>query len=247
MARYKIVVSYDGTDYFGWQRLKDQPSICAMLEERFKLVFNRTISILGASRTDAGVHALGQVACFDTDLKLEPERMLEAWNRLLPESIKILSLEKKWANYNCHAHVAFKVYEYVFFQKRPSPFHARYGWHYYSQVDVNKLKQCLQVFVGTHDFRSFCTGYDRPDTVRSIDNARVEYDTTIDGYRIIIEGQSFLRHMIRRIVGACLHVASRDTLTVKDLEVALAEKTPAQTLPNAPAKGLTLVTIHYIE
>ena len=126
------------------------------------------------------------------------------------------------------------------------PWHAPYGWYYHRPVDLKKLHDCLQVFVGTHDFRSFSTGDDRGnDTVRTIMSAQVEAISEDSGYRIIIKGPRFLHHMIRRIVGACLHVASRDTLNVCDLEKALAQRSPLQELPNAPAHGLLLYQIVY--
>jgi len=245
MPRYKIIVAYDGTDFFGWQQQKEKPSIVDTLQKVFKQVFNHEISILGASRTDAGVHALGQVACFNTELIIEPSIMQEAWNKILPSSIVVRSLERVSDTYNPHNQVLEKTYHYYFFLERPLPFSARYGWHYYYAVDLEKLHRCLQVFVGTHDFRSFSTGDDRgDDTIRTITSAHVE-KVDDHGYRIIIKGPKFLRHMIRRIVGACLHAASRDTLETTDLEIALQQRHPEQELPNAPARGLILVHIDY--
>ena len=118
MIRYKIIVAYDGTDYFGWQRQPEQSTIAGTLEETFSRIFNRPISVLGASRTDAGVHALGQVASFDTDLNIPENDMKEAWNRLLAPTILIRSLEKGDDAYNPHNNVEYKIYEYLFFQDR---------------------------------------------------------------------------------------------------------------------------------
>lgn len=245
MIRYKLTIAYDGTDFFGWQRQPGHPTVIKTLEDCFKRVFNTEISLLGASRTDAGVHALGQVATFDCDLNISPSKMLFAWNNVLPPSILIRSLEIAPSDYNPHHHIDYKIYQYDFFQERPLPIYARYGWFYEFPVDLEKLRSCLNVFKGTHDFRSFCTGNDKEDTVRTIDQIWIEPLAHSKGYRIYVQGPRFLHHMIRRIVGACLHVASRDTLGIKELQNALDARTPAQILPNAPAHGLTLAEIVY--
>jgi tRNA pseudouridine38-40 synthase len=242
--RYKIVVAYDGTDYFGWQVQKEVPSVAQTLQDTFFTVFNRSISILGASRTDAGVHAMGQIATFTTDLLISPSKMLQAWTNILSPDITIRSLQEVPLEFNLHASVVCKTYYYHFFLERPLPFIQRYGWFYRYPVDIAKLRRCLTLFVGTHDFRSFCTGTDMgEDTVRQIDAATVEWSPEYNAYRIAIIGPKFMRYMIRRIVGACLEVASRDTLTEDDIIRLLHAKNPEHTMPNAPAKGLMLHTI----
>ena len=111
--------------------------------------------------------------------------------------------------------------------------------------DFEKLKQALQLFVGTHDFRSFCTGYDWSDTVRTINSIDLEYLPEYDMYRIVIKGPRFLRYMIRRVVGACMQVAASPHLDIKILVEVMKQKNPEQTLLNAPAKGLMLYKIRY--
>ena len=246
MQRYKIIVAYDGTDYFGWQVQKESLSVAQVLQDTFNSVFKKDISLLGASRTDAGVHALGQVATFVVDITIAPEVMLNAWNNLLPPDIVIRSLEEVPDDYSPHKNVHYKTYWYHFFMQRPLPFTQRYGWHYRYPVDLKKLQECFKVFIGTHDFRSFCTGDDMgDDTIRLIDSITLEYLPEYNAYRIAITGPRFLRYMIRRIVGACLEVASRDHLTLDYLKQVLEEKNPEHTLPNAPAKGLMLSVIVY--
>jgi len=128
--------------------------------------------------------------------------------------------------------------------KRPLPFVQRYQWYYRWPIDIQKLQDILFVFIGEHDFRSFCTGDDIKKTVRSINNIELNQ---IDNYtyRIIFRGHSFLRYMIRRITGAYLEIASRPKLTVDYLKEILAAKNPEHTLPCAPAKGLLLKEITY--
>ena len=243
--KYKIIVAYDGTDYAGWQYQDDQPSVAGTLQKTFKRVFNREITIIGVSRTDAGVHALGQVATFKTDLPLDAESIKFAWSNILPQDIYIKDIQMVRDEYSPHQFVSNKIYYYHFFQKRPLPFLARYGWFYHKPISLDKLQECLNVFVGTHDFRSFCSGHDRPDTIRTIHEVSITYFKKYGIYRITVKGPKFLRYMIRRIVGACLQVASHDTLVSNDLKIALEQKNPHQLFLTAPAQGLVLHKIIY--
>lgn len=245
MAVYKIVVAYDGTGYHGWQRQPDAKTVVQVLEESFKAVFKQKIYISGASRTDAGVHALGQVASFVLSIKIAPETLKFAWNNDLPHDILIQDVSIVSDTFNPRHGVVSKTYHYSFFTQRPMPFVQRYGWYFSRPIDFDVLQQALQTFVGTHDFRSFCTGYDMNSTVRTIHSIDLEYDDVMKAHRIVVKGPGFLRYMIRRIVGACLAVASKDEFTCQDIVGALAKKDPTQTLPNSPAKGLLLQKIYY--
>jgi len=243
--KYKMVVAYDGTAYHGWQKQPEDISIVQVLEHSFQSVFKKKISISGASRTDAGVHALGQVALFALDVKIAPETLKFAWNNSLPADIMILDINFADDSFNPRHGVISKTYHYSFFTKQPLPFVQQYGWYVSRPVNLDLLYQALQVFVGTHDFRSFCTGYDMQTTIRTIHSIDVTYDDTLQAHRIVVKGPGFLRYMIRRIVGACLAVSFQDQFSLQDLIIALEKKDPAQTLPNSPAKGLLLYSITY--
>lgn len=245
MIKYKIIIAYDGTNYLGWQMQAEGKTVTGVLQDTFKRVFGKEIHIAGASRTDGGVHALGQVAVFTTDLDISAYNLRTAWQNILPESILIKDIEPVSLEWNPRHHVKQKTYVYHFFQERPLPFTARYGWYYRYPVDIEKLRVCLAVFVGTHDFRSFCTGDDMESTVRTIDEVSVEFIKEFNAYRITIKGPGFLRYMIRRIVGACLEVASRATMSLNDLNIALEQKNPLQLFPTAPVQGLCLLKIEY--
>lgn len=247
MTNYKIVVSYDGTDYHGWQKQPNNITVVEVLEKSFYKVFHHKISIKGASRTDAGVHAYWQVASFSSSVQIAPFRLKFAWNNALPEDIVLREVVMVDAPFNPHDGVVEKTYHYHFFIKRPLPFFQRYGWYFKREIDFDLLQQSFKVFLGTHDFRSFCTGDDMQSTIRTIHSMHLEYDGKMDAYRIVVKGPGFLRYMIRRIVGACLEIASRDELGVSDLQKALDKKDPEQTLPNSPAKGLVLYKIDYQE
>lgn len=244
--QFKIIVAYDGTEYYGWQVQRLSPTVAQTLRDTYLKIFNQTIHFRVASRTDAGVHAHGQVATFATEINADGPTIMRAWNNLLPQSIVIRSIEQVPLGFNPHAQVLNKTYWYHVFTERPLPFFARYGWHYRFKFDPDKLARSLNVFLGTHNFRSFSTGNDRgEDTIRTINRVDVTFVPEINAYRIAISGPKFLYYMVRRIVGASLHVASSKTLHEDFIKKILEAKNPDHILPNAPAQGLTLHNIVY--
>lgn len=245
MTYYRIVVAYDGTDYHGWQEQPCATTVAGTLMKSFSKVFFQDIKILGASRTDAGVHALGQVAIVQTVVDIEPEMLLRAWNKAIPSDIVIRKIQKIPNLIHPHDGVVQKTYAYYFFLDRPMPSVQRYGWYTYHPMDLDLLRRALNVFVGTHDFRSFCSGNDLTDTIRTIDSVDVSFVPSWNAYKIEMKGKSFLRYMVRRIVGACLEVALCSDARLDDLKAILTLKNPRHTLPNAPAKGLFLEQIKY--
>lgn len=246
MKTYKLIIAYDGSTYSGWQAQQQKPSIAAALNHAFAIVFKSPIKILGASRTDAGVHAVGQVARIKTNLAIAPDKLKWAWNNALPADIAIRSLKLVDDSFNPFCNVKQKIYYYHFFTERPSPFIQRYGYFYPYKIDFDILKKTLQFFVGTHDFCAFKSSEDmRTNTIRTIDAINLEYISRYKMYRITIKGQKFLRHMIRRIVGASLSVASKNNHTLELLQKIMATRNPRHTLPNAPAQGLMLYKIMY--
>jgi tRNA pseudouridine38-40 synthase len=242
---YKIVIAYDGTDYYGWQRQPTLATIVGTLEETFFAVFQQSISIIGASRTDAGVHSLGQVALFHTAINSTGDAILRAWNNKLPAAIYIRSIELVNDSFHPQRNVLQKTYYYHLFKQSPLPFFARYGVCYKRSIDPEKLLTCLKLFAGTHDFRSFCTGYDRESTIRTIDSIEMCYLRRFGLYRIIIKGPGFLRYMIRRIVGASLCLASSTSRSPLEITQALQECDPEQDFYTALAQGLLLRKIIY--
>ncbi len=242
---YKLIIAYDGTDFSGWAKQPHKNSIADTLHDAFVRSFEGSVHMVGASRTDAGVHALGQVMLLKTELDLKPQDIKAAMSNLLPESILIRSVEVAPATFHPFYNVDYKVYWYHLFQARPLPFFARYGWYYEWPIDIEKLKQCFKVFEGTHDFRSFSSGWQRENTVRTIDSINVHYIKRYNVYRIELVGEKFLQHMLRRVVGACVKVAATPRLSCDTLYEALEKEHPRQLLPNAPAQGLLLYKIRY--
>jgi tRNA pseudouridine38-40 synthase len=244
MQRYKMIVAYDGTDYAGWVQQPAQRSVVQTLHDAFTHVFKKPVKILGASKTDAGVHALGQVAILSTELVIEPSKMQWAWNNALPLSIAIRSLEHA-ATFHPHYNVISKTYQYHLFFERPLPLHARYGTYIPYSLDREKFAAALSLFCGTHDFAAFCTREDERSTIRTITDIQLSYIATYNAYRVTIMGEKFLRHMVRRMVGAALAVASHEHLALEVITTALATQRVTYELPTAPAQGLLLHSIAY--
>lgn len=242
--RYKIIVAYDGTDFVGWQQQPCGKDIASTLQAGYARAFKETIAILGASRTDAGVHAAGQVAAFTARACLPEERLLWVWNRSLPMSLSVRSIEAVDSDFNPRAYVLQKEYHYHFFVDRPLPFMYRFGYSVPGKIDMTKLQEALHCFVGTHNFRSFCTGDDLHGTLRTIDALQIDYNPALGAYQIVIKGKGFLRYMIRRIVGASMQVALGQK-SIEQIKKALAIPDARQDLFTAPAAGLMLYNIIY--
>ena len=246
MKTYKLIVAYDGTHYCGWQFQKEKPSVVQVLNNTFLSAFKKKVKVLGASRTDAGVHAAGQVVKVVTDLPILPAKLQWAWNNALPPDIKIRRLELVDDSFNPFHNVEQKIYFYHFFLERPLPFLHHYGYFYPYTINIEDLSRALQLFVGTHDFASFRSIEDtREDTVRTIDSISLEYIKRYNVYRVTVKGQKFLRHMIRRIVGASLSAVTKHKDYKQIICKVLEAKNPSHDLANAPAKGLMLYKIIY--
>ncbi len=247
MKQYKLVIAYDGTDYSGWIQQPNRASVVQTLQVAFARVFKKKIVLLGASKTDAGVHALGQVAVFKADIAVDAEKMRWAWNNALPSSIVIRSLVSD-EQFHPHVNVKYKIYYYHFFVDRPLPFIARYGYYMAHQFDWQRFEQALQCFVGTHDFYAFYTGSEpNKNTVRTIERIKLEFIKRYSVYRVVIAGERFLRHMVRRMVGAAFTVVSDGSVSHDDIRMALQRRSVNCKLTTAPANGLMLYKIIYKE
>jgi len=249
MQKFKIVISYDGTSYQGWQSQPHKKTVADCLGQAFHKVFGQPIALLGASRTDSGVHALRQVATFKTDLNLENlNQIMRGWNNILPADILIRSIEKVPDSFNPLLNVSQKIYYYNIFLSCPLPFFVRYGWFYdfIGDVDWKKFEKAVQLFIGKHDFRSFCKVEDDDrSTIRTIDNISIKKFSGWDMIQITIKGKSFLHFQIRRMVGYALDVSRRDDLSLDYLLSILDNPSPFQTLTRAEARGLFLCRIIY--
>jgi tRNA pseudouridine38-40 synthase len=244
MQYYHIIVAYDGTNFFGWQSQKTGKTIVQTMQHCFFKTFQAQCTVLGVSRTDSGVHAEGQVALVTTELNIDPKRLQKAWNKSLPLSIMIKECQSVTADYNPFVGIVSKTYQYTIYKKRPLPFIAHFGWYYPFIINEKIFKNALSLFVGKHDFSAFSPFEPGINTVRTIDNIEIKSDES--NIVVTISGKSFIRHMIRRIVGAAVVVSTKQTRTIDDIVRLLHTKdTTGYCFQTAPACGLCLIEIHY--
>jgi tRNA pseudouridine38-40 synthase len=246
MHRFKLVNAYEGTNYYGWQPQKDKPTIGQTLQDVHARTFDEHRSIIGVSRTDAGVHAREQIATVTMERVVSARRLQFAWNNALPNDIRIMECQEVPLTYSPFENMLYKTYHYHLLSPRTLPLHERYGWRIGRSINFDKLQRALQLFQGTHNFRSFCSSDDhREDTVRTINTIGLETLPLFHAHRIVIQGPAFLRHMIRRIVGAAVEIAWNPTRSLDELVEALENPSPRQRLFKAPAQGLILHNVTY--
>lgn len=246
MKRVLLRVAYDGTNYCGWQKQNNGLAVEAVLNEKLSELLGQEICVIGASRTDAGVHALGNVAVFDTDSRIPAEKFSYALNQRLPDDIVIQ--ESREVNDNFHPRYCNcnKTYEYrILNTKFPMPTQRLYSYFLYYDIDINKMQSAAQHLVGTHDFASFCSANAQvKDTIRTVNSIKIEkIDNVIS---IKINGNGFLYNMVRIISGTLLEVGM-NRICVDDVKQILEAKDRTNAGPTAPACGLTLLEINYDE
>jgi len=250
MPHFKLLIAYDGTDFHGWQMQEGIVTISSVLQNAFHDAFKKDIQILGASRTDAGVHAAGQVASFtvDLDVNLDPTTWALVWNRRLPPAINVVNIEQVPIRFNPCLNVVEKIYHYNLFRTRPSPFLARFGWwcKFIDYVDFDKFAKGLSFYVGEHDFRSFCKIESEDiSSVRKIHAINLEKIPSLNAVRIVVKGPSFLHFQIRRMIGYALDIARQPNISIDFIQHMLKNPNPQQTLIKAEASGLCLRKIIY--
>ena len=246
MKRIKLVTAYDGTNYHGSQIQNNGETIEGVLKKELSSLLNEEINLIGASRTDAGVHARGNVYVFDTNSRIPPEKFTYALNARLPEDIRIQdSCEVPDAFHPRHQDT-IKTYEYrVLNRKLPLPEYRLYTHFTYEELDLEKMNEACKYFLGEHDFASFCaTGSQVESTVREIYDLHVKKDG--DLLTISVTGNGFLYNMVRIIAGTLLKVGGGH-ISPEEIEKIIEGKNRSLAGPTAPAKGLTLVEIRYPE
>ena len=244
MKRIKLTVAYDGTNYCGWQIQKNGITVEEVLNRTLTKFFKEEIAVIGASRTDSGVHALGNVAVFDAEVTMPPDKISYAINNLLPEDIRIRKSEEVEADFHPRYCDTRKTYEYKIYNNQfPNPIERLYSHFVYYPLDVEKMQRAADYLVGENDFKSFCTP--KPDventvrTIYSIRVTRVEHMVTIR-----INGNGFLYNMVRIIVGSLMKVGM-GMIPPEEIKNILEAKDRTKAGHKAPACGLTLVEIEY--
>ena len=246
MKRVRMIISYDGTAYCGWQIQNNGITVEEIINRELTNLLGEEIAVIGASRTDSGVHALGNVAVFDTETKIPPEKISFALNQRLPEDIRIQKSEEVNANFHPRYCDSIKTYEYrILNRKFPDPLNRLYTHFVYMPLDVEKMKAAAAYLVGEHDFASFCSAKSQvKTTVRTV--YTLEVSKMDDIIKIRISGNGFLYNMVRIIVGTLLKVGLGVYLP-EHVEEILEAKDRNCAGPKAPARGLTLIGISYQE
>ncbi|MDO4322762.1 MAG: tRNA pseudouridine(38-40) synthase TruA [Lachnospiraceae bacterium] len=245
MKRVKLTVAYDGTNYCGWQVQPNGVTIESELNKHLSELLREEIRVIGASRTDAGVHARGNVAVFDTSARMPAEKISYAMNTRLPEDIRIQDSCEVAADFHPRFCETVKTYEYKICNRRfPDPCSRLYSLFYYWDLDEKRMQQAADYLVGTHDFTSFCTHKpeitDHVRTIYSLDVTREE-----DMITVRIRGNGFLYNMVRIIVGTLLRVGS-GMMEPTEVPGILAARDRSLAGDTARPQGLTLVGIEYV-
>ncbi len=245
MKRVMLKVAYDGTNYHGWQIQPNVVTIESVLNETLSALFQEEIKVIGASRTDTGVHALGNIAVFDTNARMPADKMSYALNQKLPEDIRIqLSMEVAPDFHPRHQN-SRKTYEYKILNCAfPMPVYRLYSYFTYVRLDVGKMREAASCLVGEHDFKSFCsTKTVAETTVRTIYDIHVE--KAGDMICVRITGSGFLYNMVRIIVGTLME-AGKGKIAPKDMTDILNACNREKAGPTLPACGLTLIGYEYL-
>ena len=243
MNKYKIVLEYDGTNYRGWQSQKNARSVQDALIAAAEKFLGTPVKIQGAGRTDAGVHALGQVAHLETPRKIHPDSLRMGINDNLPASINILKVENASASFHARHHALSRSYLYLISRRRTA-FGKRYVWWIKDKLDAGKMKQALDVFQGFHDFASFADKKMDKDTSTKVNIEGIWLKEFDDIIAVRILGSHFLWKMVRRIVGVTVEVG-RGNISRHDVEKMLTSFSELPAHFTAPPSGLFLEKVLY--
>ena len=240
----KLVVEYDGTEFAGWQRQDGQSTVQGCLEEGFRAMTGQAIVVRGAGRTDAGVHAEGQVASVEVASRIPTLGFLRGLNTHVPPEIAVLEVTDMPAGFNARHDARGKIYRYrVWNHPVRSPRLARFSWHVYDPLDTDRMREAAARLVGEHDFRSYrSSDCDRLNTVRIMRRFDVRRDGALLSFEV--EGTAFLRNMVRIMAGTLVAVG-KGRMTPDQVSALLTSGNRTQAGVTAPACGLTLVRVIY--
>ncbi len=253
MRYFKLTIAYDGTDFHGWQIQANKSTIQGEIVNVLRRITQENVQLHGAGRTDAGVHALGQVASFRTQSALSAGEFQRALNALLPPTVRILAAEEVGPDFNARWSARGKIYRYRLYRgKVVPPMLWRYVLHYPFPLDENAMRDAAARFVGMHDFASFAasTGSEEDDKERSTEREifSTELVRSPDGEELIfiVRGRSFLRYMVRKMVGTLLDVG-RGKLQPIDVDRLYELKDRSKSGPTVPPQGLCMVSVELQE
>lgn len=245
MINYKMVIAYDGSRYNGWQKQGNtKDTIQGKLEKVLEKLEGREVEVIGAGRTDAGVHALGQVVNVKLESKINEEMLLQYLNQYLPEDIAVLSVKEVPMRFHSRLNATEKTYLYRIYRSEiPNPFIRKYTVTITEELDIEKMRMAAEFLIGEHDFKSFCSlKKSKKSTIRTL------YSITIEEIekelRISVKGNGFLYHMVRIIIGTLLEVGTGKKKP-EEIEQILEKGERQAAGKTAPAHGLFLKEVKY--
>ena len=247
MSRYKMTLAYDGTHYGGWQVQHNAVSIQVLVEQAISTVLRTFTTVIGAGRTDAGVHAQGQIAHWESHQSCDLFRCLRSFNALLPPDIRILKIEETSSDFHARYSAVSKEYHYhLYLDRIMSPFKRLYTHHVLYPIQLSLLQDAAAYFVGTHDFTSFANdahqGCAATNPMRTL--SRLDIIPQEGGIRLEFEGNGFLYKMVRTITGTLLDVSS-GKIPLKDLPEIFSARDRRRAGSTAPPQGLFLMRVNY--
>ena len=255
MQTIKLTIAYDGSDFHGWQLQPGLPTIQGALHEALRQITQEPITIHGASRTDAGVHALGQVAHFKTHSTLEAQEIQRGMNALLPPTVRIVAAQEVGQDFHARWLAQGKTYRYRIYRGEVlPPFDHRRAFHYPWPLDEVAMSAAARAFEGQHDFSSFAASTGSEEDDKDRDMQRLIHSSEIvrdhereqahDEIAYLVRGRSFLRYMVRKIVGTLIEVG-RGRLAPTDIPEIFAARDRSRSGPTVPPEGLYLVALEY--
>jgi tRNA pseudouridine38-40 synthase len=243
---FKLTIAYDGTEFIGWQRQATGRSIQGLLEDALSELDGQAVAVTGAGRTDAGVHARGQVATATLDRDIDAASVIRAVNIRLPPTVRVLEASLAPDGFHPRFDARLKTYRYrIWNADVMSPFERSFAWHLPMKLDATTMAEAAAMLCGTHDFAAFQgTGSDTQTTVRTVLRSAVERET--DGPLVVYDadGEGFLRHMVRNVVGTLVEIG-RGRYPPSWIGDVLASRERTSAGPTAPAHGLFLMGVSY--
>jgi tRNA pseudouridine38-40 synthase len=243
MRRYKLTFEYDGTGFLGWQRQPEGRTVEGVIESALATLYQQEIDLIGQGRTDAGVHASGQTAHADLPQKYDPGRVMHAMKGLLPGDVSLIGMEPVPEKFHARFDAKEREYRYCLMTRR-SPLNRHYCWSHYKTPDLAVLQSAAGRVEGSHDFTNFCIPGDHGYGTTLCTIARSQWEQEGDRLFYTIRGNRFLRHMVRRLVGSMVQLATGE-MTESDFDRMLQPDEMKQKGYSAPAKGLVLMKVVY--
>ena len=245
MPKFKITVEYDGTEFVGWQRQKNGPSIQSSIEDAIKKITSETVNVFGAGRTDSGVHAKGQVAHFELSNKISLDNIRDGINQhLRPLPIAILDVKEVNDDFHARFSAKLRTYEYLIINRRaPLTFNKNLAWGVFKKLNIDEMKEAASIFVGKHDFNAFRSiDCQSSSSIKTIQRCSIE---TNDQHLILnVSAKSFLHSQVRIMLGTLVEVG-KGKFNSSDVKDIIKSRDRSKAGATAPAQGLYLLKVEY--